>query len=789
MKKIILSALLLAAGFQASAQFTQNFDSSLDFPQGWNRINGGGENQWEVSSEIYEGAHSGTNAARLVFNSSAHNDYLIAPRIAVTTGVSDQVEFYVRSRSGTWFEPYEVRVSTSADPLDEASYSHIVRASSEAPMTWEKVSVDLSLFTGQQIYVAIRATGTNEFHMYVDDFANNSLPACSVVQSLSLAAIGTTTASIAVPANSDLGWEYVVAPATATSPDGLTVSTSATNPIELSGLSASTSYKIWVRRVCAEGEVSWSPALTFTTTCAALTIPTALESFENTTGTELPNCYSATVISGTNNWISYTVDGTGENPRSASGTRILRKAYGTSTALFVSAPINFSSATQEARLSVALQRHLSAHANDRYIVSINSLPTLNGATELFQLKSRGDIEPVVSTTGFYNYTANIPTAFSNVTSGFILIQGITENGTSSYALGIDDFKIEYVPLCGDVDGLAASNATASTVDVTWNAVTGVDGYVVAYGTSSDMANATQIESATNSLTIDGLASSSNYYFWVKSDCGENTGSWSMAGTFTTMCTSFAESGLPWSETFESLTSVGETIFPNCWLKENGDWRSAYNTATDNDIDGYDGSSTFIQNAWSADNEFIWTLGFELTAGIDYDFSFFYGSYGQYDDWTSGVYVNTTQSSVGATLLGGNFISEGTVAPSTYTNVSRIFTPATSGVYYFGISVSANSSPWYLNFDNFSLRTSQMSTGDFNTTEVSYFPNPVSDNLNVSASESIDSVEVYNLMGQKVAAVKGGNTTMSVDMSGLSAGVYVVKANAAKGSKSFRVIKK
>ena len=72
----------------------------------------------------------------------------------------------------------------------------------------------------------------------------------------------------------------------------------------------------------------------------------------------------------------------------------------------------------------------------------------------------------------------------------------------------------------------------------------------------------------------------------------------------------------------------------------------------------------------------------------------------------------------------------------------------------------------------------------NTTEtVTVYPNPVKDHLTVKA-ENLQSVEVYNLMGQQVLT-----TTMStIDMSGLYQGVYFVRITSDGKTVTKRVVK-
>ena len=65
-----------------------------------------------------------------------------------------------------------------------------------------------------------------------------------------------------------------------------------------------------------------------------------------------------------------------------------------------------------------------------------------------------------------------------------------------------------------------------------------------------------------------------------------------------------------------------------------------------------------------------------------------------------------------------------------------------------------------------------------------YPNPVDDVLYIKSDNNIKEVNIYNIVGIKVATVNGQQSAISVDMSGLSSGVYFVEVDG----KTFRVIR-
>ncbi len=73
--------------------------------------------------------------------------------------------------------------------------------------------------------------------------------------------------------------------------------------------------------------------------------------------------------------------------------------------------------------------------------------------------------------------------------------------------------------------------------------------------------------------------------------------------------------------------------------------------------------------------------------------------------------------------------------------------------------------------------------------INYFPNPVNDNLTITAAHSIDNITVFNLLGQTVMQAQPRSMNVVLDLSSLPTGTYVLKANAADSVSTFKVVKK
>ena len=74
------------------------------------------------------------------------------------------------------------------------------------------------------------------------------------------------------------------------------------------------------------------------------------------------------------------------------------------------------------------------------------------------------------------------------------------------------------------------------------------------------------------------------------------------------------------------------------------------------------------------------------------------------------------------------------------------------------------------------------------TKLTYYPNPVKDNLNISSAGIIENVAVYALTGQKIVNSVINATNAAVDLSQLKQGTYVVHVYSGGAFKSFVVIK-
>lgn len=323
-------------------------------------------------------------------------------------------------------------------------------------------------------------------------------------------------------------------------------------------------------------------------------------------------------------------------------------------------------------------RYTSSTSRHEYWYQDNSAPTDNGLVN----SQRPNIQ--------LTFGASCTQPSTQATIGAFTNNNTSNSVTANWSRGTGDSVLV-------VARLTSTSVIAPTSGVNYSAnavfgsggTTGTGNYVVYKGVGT-------------TVDVTGLSSLTGYTFDVyeynnSSVCYKTPAS---SLGFTTICT--IVTSFPWTENFDGVTTPA---FPSCWVKQNGDWVTTTNSSSSYDADARSGTK-FLRESWSATNEYIWSPGFQLTAGIGYDFSFWWAG-DNYSGWTGDVFCNSSQSSSGATAIGTSFVTSTTSTPKTYAKVSRIFTPSSSGIYYFGIRVNETSgSSWYLSFEDFSLDIAQ-----------------------------------------------------------------------------------
>lgn len=332
-------------------------------------------------------------------------------------------------------------------------------------------------------------------------------------------------------------------------------------------------------------------------------------------------------------------------------------------------------------------------------VLVNNAQSSTGATSLSTFLT--STQTATGGSNSTNYT-KVTVTYVPTTSG-VYTFGIKAYVTSTapYYMGFDDFKLELTPACTEPTVLTSSAITASGATISWTAPTPApaNGYNIYYSTTNTAPTATTTPSATvaagvTTYNISGLTSNTTYYVWVRSNCGSgSTSSWAGPLSFTTACTS---TNVPYTQDFESVTTPA---LPSCTSIENAGTGNNWTTSSPAAYGFTTKALTYLYNSLNAANAWFYTQGINLTAGVSYRIKYTYGN-------NSTTYVEKLKVAYGTSASSASM----TNALADHSNINTAtaatnfvdFTPAASGVYYFGFNAYSAADQYNLYVDDISI---------------------------------------------------------------------------------------
>src|SRR5690606_38417247 len=92
-------------------------------------------------------------------------------------------------------------------------------------------------------------------------------------------------------------------------------------------------------------------------------------------------------------------------------------------------------------------------------------------------------------------------------------------------------------------------------------------------------------------------------------------------------------------------------------------------------------------------------------------------------------------------------------------------------------------------EDYTVNIGTLGMPSLSASEFAYYPNPTKDVLNIQSQKDVQSVQVFNLAGQKVMA-NGKVTNGQINVQTLPAGTYVFRVVLEDGQvETFKIIKK
>jgi hypothetical protein len=335
MRKIILGLVVLLTSFlsQAYAQ-TEDFESTAvgSVPNGWVTYQTGNDDPGFQVDNQNGYAHGGTNY--LVHEGADLNaestSWVVSNVMHVGTGY--ELKFFWRGR---WTSAYNFSGAyisiASNDPISNPGDFTLLKEFSpdNYPNTWlqwNEEAMELSNYENQNIYLAFKYVGDHAHDFFIDDITVSPMPYCEPPTDLTV--VNRSMNSLGIEWTATLGVNdfEIVWGAPGFDPNGAGVTpvmVSGSYNYQITGLSQSTSYDIYIRSACSSYNLSsWEGPVTGITAgpppanddcdnAIALTVNADLSCTNTTHGTTVNATASAQPddVTGTPNndvWFSFT---------------------------------------------------------------------------------------------------------------------------------------------------------------------------------------------------------------------------------------------------------------------------------------------------------------------------------------------------------------------------------------------------------------------------------------------------------------------------------------------------
>ena len=301
--------------------------------------------------------------------------------------------------------------------------------------------------------------------------------------------------------------------------------------------------------------------------------------------------------------------------------------------------------------------------------------------------------------------------------------------------------------------------------------------------------------------LSGLESQSLYYFTMRSICTDGTAnSWVDNGNDgpdpwqTITCTT---NSLPYFNDFQDTDSW---VSCNTFFDSDGDSRYWFFFDYNEDGDGVQnnfsaGSASYDNSNGSVLNPDNWLVigPIDLTNVSDATMSWrARGISPNYCAENYTVYVgteNTIENLTSSSISFNETISAASGGCGAWADRTLDISAASGSLVYVGFRHHAQSSDGFnLNIDDLGVTGTSLGLEDVGESQFSFFPNPVNDVLTINARSSIDSITVYNMLGQMIVRSTPNTKDSTVDMSEFQTGAYFLQVSIDNTLNTVRIIK-
>ena len=671
-------------------------------------------------------------------------------QITFETGLTYDTHIWIDFNDSYTFEEDEKVFSGTSNAANPTIFNAGFQVAEDAPLGNHRMRIgtaDYGQDTPNPCY--------NGWNGITLDFTINIVPApsCLPPTSLSATAVLANTATLGwVSEGTNFNVEYgegMFSPGEGTLVQNVTNTT-----LGVSLLSANTDHQFYVQTNCGEGSLSpWVGPYSFSTACDPF--GDFEEDFTVEAYVEAPECWTSIIESDSqypyiqvspwsDNVEMYNSDDADANlmlvtpmltdlPNGTHRIKFNSYSYSETTLIVgtLSDPANPSSFTPVSTITFS-----GNGVNTEYIV------------------------PFSSTTA-HNYVA-----FKHGGGGMyrsIYLDNVTWEPTPSVVPScVDEVTVTINPNCGNFATLFE-----------WSDAEGADGYRVSVGTTAGGTDIVDDENIGNLTAVNFTGDFNTTYFYTLTPyntVGDAVGC--VGGSFTTAETGCHCTSVPTSIDGEGITNIqfGDMDFPN----------SNEELYTDNtelgNINAIQGQLTNLQITFNTVNESGTSYDYDTNVWIDFNNDYVF------DNETELVFSGESEAE-SPTVFDASF----TVPADAALGVHRMRIGSADGGQADPNPCYSESYGMTIDF-NVNIQD-DLAVSDFDSTNFKVYPNPVSDILNISYTQDITNVAVFNILGQEVITNNVNATQGQIDMSDLAIGTYLVKVTAGNETKTIKVLKK
>jgi hypothetical protein len=559
----------------SSILFSEDFEGTQHAtPIGWTGAFGGNA-QWDITVPNANSSSTGPNIAtsgtqHMEFEGSGSGTaFAVTPPINLTTA-NDEVElsFYMHAFGGD-MGTLNINVGTSPTGPFTSVFIYMGDYQTTATQAWEHISVDLTAYLGQIIYVQFENTNTTtwEADMSIDLIEVRSCVTCPAPTALSVSNVTTTTADLAWTTGGAAVWLVEYGPTGFTPGMGDSTILSVAASLTVTGLNAATSYDFYVSDLCLVGDTSIGVSVLNIAT--DFLTPDGVLCTTGATSVLYAEDFESTAVSGTpSGWIgsfgtsaAWEVTpsnansfGTGPNV-SISGTQHLEFQAGTnSSAAVVSPAINLTTSNDEVEMSFYM--HAFGTGMGTFDINISNSQT-GPFTPIFTYS--GQLQ--TSATQAWEHIAVDLTAYIGQ---IVYVQFTNVSLDFRGDVAFDLFEVRSCLTCPAPTDVLTSGVTENSADVAWT-TGGAFAWVLEYGPAGFTPGNgdTTITVGTNPYTLTGLDASTVYDVYVSDLCGLGDSSFAAGpGRFATDCDTVIA---PYYQSFDFALAD-----PHCWSSAGAD---------------------------------------------------------------------------------------------------------------------------------------------------------------------------------------------------------------------------